>query len=266
MESILHFLKAGEEIPGLESHKVFDFGILSITSSTMMAFLGVVLFSVLAYFVSKHKLIPNRFQNIVEMLIEWLTGFISQIVGSEKKAIAILPYVGSVFFFILFSNLISLIPGLTSVTYHDHPLFSPATADFNTTFALALAAVVVVHVVSIVENGFFHHMSHFIQINKVVKGFKKSIGEGSLGIVNFFVGLIEIVGEFAKVISLSLRLFGNMFAHEVLMVILLGAVSIGVPAIWMGMGILVGVVQAVVFTALITVYYSLLVGGEEKSH
>ena len=86
-----------------------------------------------------------------------------------------------------------------------------------------------------------------------------------LGIIHFFVGLIEVIGEVAKVISLSLRLFGNMFAHEVLMIILLGAFSIGVPALWMGMGILVGVVQAVVFTALITVYYSLLV-REEAHH
>ena len=78
------------------------------------------------------------------------------------------------------------------------------------------------------------------------------------------MGLIEVIGEVAKIISLSLRLFGNMFAHEVLTIILLGAFSVGVPAIWMGMGILVGVVQAVVFTALITVYYSLTI--RTKAH
>ena len=266
MESILHLLKAAEEIPSLESHKVFDFGILTVTSSTMMAFLAILVFAGLAYLVNKYKLLPSRAQSVVEMIVEWLIDFVAQIVGDKKKAITILPYVGSVFFFILFSNLISLIPGLTSITFHGHPLFSASTADFNTTFALALAAVVVVHIVSVIENGVWHHLSHFIQIDKVVKGFKKSAGEGSLGIVNFFVGLIEIIGELAKVISLSLRLFGNMFAHEVLMVILLGAISIGVPAIWMGMGILVVVVQAIVFTALITVYYSLLVPSTDNSH
>jgi F-type H+-transporting ATPase subunit a len=86
-----------------------------------------------------------------------------------------------------------------------------------------------------------------------------------LAVVEFFVGLIEIIGELAKVISLSLRLFGNMFAHEVLMIILLGSLSVGIPAVWMGMGILVGIVQAIVFMALITVYYSLLV-MTDKGH
>ena len=116
------------------------------------------------------------------------------------------------------------------------------------------------------ENGVFSHLGHFIKVQPIISGFKKSLGAGFLGIVEFFVGLIEIIGELAKVISLSLRLFGNIFAHEVLMIILLGSLAIGVPAIWMGMGILVGVVQAIVFMALITVYYSLLVMTDKNHH
>lgn len=92
MESILHLLKAAEEIPSLESHKVFDFGILTVTSSTMMAFLAILVFAGLAYLVNKYKLLPSRAQSVVEMIVEWLIDFVAQIVGDKKKAITILPY------------------------------------------------------------------------------------------------------------------------------------------------------------------------------
>ena len=144
------------------------------------------------------------------------------------------------------------------------PLLRGATTDFNTTFGLALAVVVTMQIMGMREQGVLGYLSHFIQIKQVIRGFKKSLGEGAVSIVGFLVGLIEIIGEFAKILSLSLRLFGNMFAHEVLMVILLGAFSVAVPAIWMGMGFLVGVVQAVVFVSLTTVYYSLILKKEGK--
>ncbi|MDQ5957200.1 MAG: F-type H+-transporting ATPase subunit a [Patescibacteria group bacterium] len=262
MENAKHFLQLKEEIPSIYPHELFSVGPLTFSSSSMMSVLAVLVFLTLAYFVSKFKLIPNSFQIVVEDIVNFVHNFIIQIVGDRQKANRILPYVGSVFLFILFSNLIVIIPGITSFTWHGEPLFTGSTADFNTTFALALASVVIININSMIENGAFSHLSHFIQIKPIFIGFKKSIGEGFLAIINFFVGLIEIIGEFAKIISLSLRLFGNMFAHEVLTVILLGAFSIFVPAVWMGMGILVGVVQAVVFTALITVYYSLTIRNE----
>lgn len=265
-EKISHILQVKEELPSIFPHELFSFGPFTFSPATMMSLLAVFVFTYLAFKTNKFKLIPNYFQHVMEMLVLFVLDFIEKIVGDKKKARLILPYVGSVFLFILFSNLASLIPGLTSITFHGHHMFSASTADFNTTFSLALAAVVIIHIVGMTENGFFSHLSHFIKIKPIISGFRKSLGAGFLGIVEFFVGLIEIIGELAKVVSLSLRLFGNMFAHEVLMIILLGSLSIGVPAIWMGMGILVGVVQAIVFMALITVYYSLLVMTSKDSH
>jgi F-type H+-transporting ATPase subunit a len=264
-DKILHLLQVKEDLPSIFPHELFSVGPFSFSPATMMAMFAVFCFLFLAFKVKHFKLIPNKLQHLVEMLILFIYDFIEKILGDKKKAKEILPYVGSVFLFILFSNLISLLPFIGSIQYHGHHVFSASTADFNTTFALALAAVVIIHFIGVKENGLFSHLGHFIQIKPIITGFKKSIGDGFLGIIHFFVGLIEIIGELAKVTSLSLRLFGNMFAHEVLMIILLGSLSIGVPAIWMGMGILVGVVQAIVFMALITVYYSLLVSSHSKS-
>ncbi len=263
-EKILGLIQIKEEIPGINPHELFHVGFLSFSSSTMMAILGVILFSILASRVAKFKLLPSKFQLIVEDIVMFVQNFIVQIINDEDRAKKIMPFVGAVFMFILFANLISLVPFLSSITFNDYHVFTASTADFNTTFALALASVVIININAVVENGLFSHLGHFIQIKPIITGFKKSMGDGFLAIVNFFVGLIEVIGEVAKIISLSLRLFGNMFAHEVLTIILLGAFSVGVPAIWMGMGILVGVVQAVVFTALITVYYSLTI--RTKAH
>jgi F-type H+-transporting ATPase subunit a len=265
-EKITNFLQVKEKIPSIFPHELFSVGPFTFSPATMMIVLSVVFFTFLAFKTNKFRLVPSFFQHIIEMLVLFVLDFIEKIVGDKKKARQILPYVGSVFLFILFANLVTLVPGITSITFHDHHVFSASTADFNTTFALALASVVIIHFVGAFENGFFSHLGHFIKVKGIITGFKKSIGDGFLGIVEFFVGLIEIIGELAKVISLSLRLFGNMFAHEVLMIILLGSLAIGVPAIWMGMGILVGVVQAIVFMALITVYYSLLVMTDKNHH
>jgi F-type H+-transporting ATPase subunit a len=265
-EKITSFLQVKEKLPSIFPHELFSIGPFTFSPSTMMAILAVFVFIFLAFKTNKFKLMPSFFQHMMEMLVLFILDFIEKILGDKNKARKILPYVGSVFLFILFSNLAFLIPGLSSITFHDHHVFAASTADFNTTLALALASVVIIHFVGIFENGALSHLSHFIKIKPIIDGFRKSIGAGFLGIVEFFVGIIEIVGELAKVISLSLRLFGNIFAHEVLMIILLGSLAIGLPAIWMGMGILVGVVQAIVFMALITVYYSLLVMTGKDSH
>jgi F-type H+-transporting ATPase subunit a len=265
-EKITSFLQVKEKIPSIFPHELFSVGPFTFSPATMMIMLSIIFFTFLAFKTNKFKLVPSYFQHLVEMLVLFVLDFIEKIVGDKKKARKILPYVGSVFLFILFANLITLVPGITSITFHDHHLFAASTADFNTTFSLALASVIIIHIVGSIENGFFSHLSHFIKIKPIIVGFKKSFADGFLGIVEFFVGLIEIVGEVAKVISLSLRLFGNIFAHEVLMIILLGSLAIGIPAIWMGMGILVGIVQAIVFMALITVYYSLLVMTDKNHH
>jgi F-type H+-transporting ATPase subunit a len=203
------------------------------------------------------------------MLYEAITHFIASIVG-EDRAKNLVPFVGALMVYLLIANLLPMLPGISGVNVlidGEHtPLFRGATTDFNTTFGLALAIVATMQVVGMKEQGIFGYLSHFIQIKQVIKGFKKGFGEGMVAVIGFLVGLIEIISELAKTLSLSLRLFGNLFAHEVLTVILLGAFAYGVPAIWMGMGVLVGIVQSIVFTALVSVYYSLVLKKEGKGH
>lgn len=260
-----------EEVPSIKAPTLGNLGPITVATSTVTTLLITLLFIVLVVKVSRAKLLPSRFQTALEMFYEMVANFIASIVGSKERAQTIVPYVGALMTYLLVANVLPIFPGISGfyVIGADGahiPLFRGATTDFNTTFGLALAVIVTMQIVGMKEQGVFGYLSHFIQVKQVVKGFKKGIGEGMVSIIGFFVGLIEIISELAKVLSLSLRLFGNMFAHEVLTVILLGAFAVAVPAIWMGMGLLVGVVQSIVFVALVTVYYSLALKKEGKDH
>jgi len=262
------FLHVYEEVPSITAPALGNVGPVTIATSTITVMFITILLVVLCIFASRARLIPSKFQHILEIFYEMVTDFITSIVGDKERAGKIVPYVGALMLYLIVANLLPMFPTIGSfyvlIDGEHIPLFRGATTDFNTTFGLALAVIVTMQIVGVREQGALNYLSHFIQIKQVVKGFKKSFGEGMTSIVGFFVGLIEIVSEFAKILSLSLRLFGNMFAHEVLTVILLGAFSVAVPAIWMGMGLLVGVVQSIVFVALVTVYYSLVLKKEGK--
>lgn len=256
-----------EPLPQITPETIATVGPFTIANTTTTLFYIVILVAIIALFLRKPKAIPSKFQNICEYSYEAILGLVTQILGDEKKGKKVVLYVGAIMVYLAIANLLPLIPGTAGwyfTSNNEHlTLFRGVTTDFNTTFALALVVVIILQVIGVKEQGFFGYLSHFIQIKQVILGFKKSFKDGLTALVEFFVGLIEIIGELAKTISLSLRLFGNMFAHEVLTIILLGAFAFGLPAIWMGMGVLVGVVQSLVFAALVTVYYSLVL---KKDH
>ena len=256
------FFQVQEPIPSISAPVLFDVGILSFATSSITILFITLLVVLLAVKISTFSFIPKTFQHLLELLYEGVVSFVTSIVGDKERGKTITPYVGSLMVYLLIANLLPMMPGVSGfyiIVQGEHvPLLRGATTDFNTTFGLALAVVILMQFFGMKEQGVFGYLSHFIQIKQVIGGFKKGIGEGMFAIIGFFVGLIEIISELAKTLSLSLRLFGNLFAHEVLTVILLGAFAYGVPAIWMGMGVLVGVVQSIVFIALVTVYYSLI--------
>lgn len=264
------FFQVHEEIPSISAPTLGNVGPLTIATSSLTILFITFLVIGLCLKIARSKMIPGKFQHVMEMLYEMITAFIASIVGDKEKAITIVPYVGSLMVYLLIANLLPMMPGISGfslVLDGKHiPLFRGATTDFNTTFGLALAVIVTIQFVGMKEQGVFGYLSHFIQIKQVIHGFKKGFGDGMIAVIGFLVGLIEIISELAKTLSLSLRLFGNLFAHEVLTVILLGAFAFGVPAIWVGMGVLVGVVQSIVFVALVTVYYSLVLKKKHGGH
>ncbi len=264
----MNFLQIERSIPGIQPEiifRIFDFPFSNTTLLLML--LSVVLF-ILSYFgVSSFKWRPNKIQALVEMLYEGIVSLINQITGSVKLSTQILPLIGALLVFIGLSNLIGLlVPGLTSITYGGVSIFRTPTSDFNTTFSLAVACILLTHIVSIRDWGFFGHLGKFFQFKEIYLEFKKSHKQGVMAIVGFFIGLLDVVGEFAKIIALSLRLFGNMYAGEVLMLVIFGGLAYFLPALWIAMSLLSALVQAVVFSSLVAAYYTLSVKATAETN
>jgi len=257
----MNFLQIERGISGIQPDIVFNIFGYPISNTTLLLSFLFVLLSLYSYFgIRKFTWQGSKAQTLVEMLYEGIVGLIDQITGNRTLSENILPLIGTLLIFIGLSNLIGLVvPGLTSITYDGVSIFRTPTSDFNTTFALAVACILLTHIVSIRDWGLFGHLGKFFQFKEIYLGFKKSPGEGGMAIVGFFIGLLDIISEFAKIIALSLRLFGNMYAGEVLMIVIFGGLAYFLPSLWIAMSLLSAVVQAVVFSLLVAAYYTLAV-------
>jgi F-type H+-transporting ATPase subunit a len=252
----------------LFAEPLFHFGSFIVTNSLITTSLAVAVIVVLSFLLRmKMRVIPGKLQNIFEIMIENALQLCDQVTGNRALSIKIFPIAISVFFFILINNWLGLLPlggfgilerseqGLAFV-----PFLRGGTADINTTIALAVMAVLGANIFGIFTIGLWKTFNKYVNL-KVLGGiFTKIRHEPTIIIVapiTFFVGLIEIVGEFAKVASLSFRLFGNVFAGEVLLVSMAALVAYIVPIPFLFLELLVGVIQALIFSILLVVYFTI---------
>jgi len=253
---------------------------LPVTNSLVNGWVAVLLFAALAVALrSRAKLAPRGLQNVVEALLEFLLDFIDQVTHDRARSRRFLPIVGTLFLFILLSNWLGLVPGVGSIGIWEMvhgelelvPLFRPATSDLNMTLAMGISSVLASHVIGVATIGFLRHWGKFIQVAgvwKALRGFGRAkIGQALMGLfvalIELMVGFIELMSEVAKMISLSLRLFGNVFAGEVLLYVFFRLVGFFLPIPFMFMEILVGVIQAMIFSTLVLVY---LTAATEQPH
>jgi len=254
-------------IPTLAPEVLFHIGNFAITNTMINAWLAILIFLVLGIFVSRSiRLRPGKLQNGCEYFLEILLGYFDQVTGDRKKTMQFLPIVGSVFFFILLSNWLGLLPGTGSLKLGHTMVLRPANTDLNLTVAMALVSVISSHIFGLFAVGFFSHIGKFIQIKGIIKSLKKGPIAIFVAIVELAVGFIEIISEMAKVLSLSLRLFGNIFAGEVLISVISGLVAALVPTPFMLLELLVGLIQASVFTMLTVVYLTVATSAPHGEH
>jgi len=259
----------------LFAEPVLKIGGFTVTNSfvnSLFAVLILVLFFILAG--KKVKKIPRGLQNFMEMILEGALEFTDSITSDRKKTEKILPIVLALFLFILINNWLGLLPlvgTMGKVEAHEgHNLLIPflrgGTADLNTTLALAIFAVISSHVMGIITVGAWNHLNKFINLKAFLEIPRKIAKDKTVLFVNpikAFVGLIEIIGEVAKIASLSLRLFGNIFAGEVLLGAMMTLAAFLVPIPFYFLEILVGIVQAAVFAILALVFLSMAMSQEE---
>lgn len=253
-------------LPPLIAESIFHIGNFPVTNAYINSCIAVVLFIVSGFILrNKTALIPKGFQNFAESVLEFMLGYIDQVTKDRKKSLKFFPIVGGLFLFILISNWMGLIPGTGSIgrwlTIHGElelvPLFRPANSDLNMTVAMAIFAVAVSHIAGVATIGFFKYANKFIKLGDLMHSFKKGGINILIGFIEFGVGFLEIISEVAKLISLSFRLFGNIFAGEVLLTIMATLVAYFVPLPFMFLELIVGLIQAIVFSMLTLVYLSI---------
>jgi F-type H+-transporting ATPase subunit a len=180
------------------------------------------------------KEVPSGLQNFMEVVVGGVENLIEETMGPKGKAY--FPLIASFALFILVSNLVALVPG-----------FYPPTANLNTNAALALTVFAMTHVVGVKEHG-ISYLKHFM---------------GPILVLAPLMFIIEIIGHLARPLSLSLRLFGNMYGHEIVLMIFFALVPFLLPVPMMLMGVLVACIQTFVFTLLAMIY---IAGALEEAH
>ncbi len=259
-------------LPSVPPDILFYIAGFPVTNSMLAGGLMTLLVIIFLFFVVKNTKgngTPGKFQILIELTLEMFLDFIEKIVGNKKVAKQIFPIIGALFIYIGISNVLTVLPGIDSLTYSLDgevvPLFRTHTSDINTTFGIAAAMVIWTQIYSIKSTNIFVHLNKYFKIWGIIQGFIKGLGAGFIAIIEFFVGLLDVVSEFAKSISLSLRLFGNMFAGLMLSGIILGALAILAPIPLILFSLFSGALQALVFGALTASYFGMTAPENETN-
>ena len=237
----------------LAPQAVFHIGSLAITSTLITSWLTVavlVLFAI--YFRNTVRLIPGRLQVVMEAIVGGAYDYVQETLESDALARRYFPIIMTIFFFILAANWISLLPGVTSIGIwgmsHGHealiPFLYPVNTDLNVTIALALIAFFTIEVAGILALGALRYGGKFLNFHSPLA---------------FMIGLVEFIGEIARLVSFSFRLFGNIFAGKTLILVAIFFVPLILPVPVMAFELFVGVIQAVVFAILTLLFIKLAV-------
>lgn len=248
---------------------IFHIGKMEITNSLLTSWLAVLIIFILSLAIRLNlKKIPGKFQHVFEVVLGGALSLIDQITNDRKISKKIFPIVFSLFVFILVNNWLGLVPVLGSIGFiakegaHQAfvPLFRAGTADINTTLALSIMIVLASNFFGILVIGTWKTFNKYVNIQGLLDIFTKVRKDPSVLIIapiNLFVGILELLGEFAKIASLSFRLFGNVFAGEVLLASMSAIFAYLVPGPFLFLEVFVGLIQALIFSLLATVYFTI---------
>jgi len=233
----------------LSAEKIASIGSFPITNSLLATWIVMAILILFGLYIKNTiSLVPSHIQSMAEMVISALYTFFESIMGHHIKKV--FPLIASLFLFIILANWMGLLPGFGTIGFHEGEKFVPllrgATADLNTTIALAVIAFFAIQ--------YFGFASLGIPYSKRFLNFSNPI--------MFFVGLLEIISDVSKVISFAFRLFGNIFAGEVLLAVMAFLMPFIVPMPFFMMELFVGFIQALVFSTLTAVFINVAVAHE----
>ncbi len=236
----------------IAAEKLFSLGAFPVTNAFLI---GVLVSGLLIFFITKVtknlSAVPRGLQNVIEVVFEALLNLVESVTQDKKQARQFFPLIATIFLFVLLSNWAGLLPGLGTVgVYGEHnghhtiiPFLRSTSADLNFTLALSLITVITIQFTGIAALGIAKYGKKFL-----ISPFHKPYVIGTV------VGILELVSEVGKIISFTFRLFGNVFAGEVLLTVMLHLVPYFLPLPFLFLEVFVGFIQAVVFAMLTLVF------------
>jgi F-type H+-transporting ATPase subunit a len=251
----------------IAAEPVFRLGGLTVTNSMLNGWIATGLLLLVCLLLRRRlRERPKGMQLVAETVVDGLLGLFDKVTGDREASKRLFPVAGSLFIFILLSNWLGLVPGTGSVgVWHEMngepelvPLLRPATSDLNLTIAMALFVVVGSQAAAIRTLGLWTQLGKYFPMKPLGRAiFSLRPAKIMTAIMEFVIGVIEFVGEGSKVASLSLRLFGNIFAGEVLLTSISSLVAYVAPLPFLGLELAVGALQAMFFAVLASVYFTL---------
>lgn len=241
----------------IASETLFTIGGVNISNSTLTGIFGSIITVVILWYVAGkvHRGKYNRFVGLVQWVFEGLLKSVDDIVPDHKLARKVTPLAMTIFFVVLVNYWLSVIPGLDSIKLGGVPLIRSLTADLNFTLGIAIITVVTVQIYAI---------KHLTFLGNAKRYFRNPIKDP----IGSFEGILELVGEVSRGTALALRLFGNAFAGEVLLMViavLTNYFSSVVLPFFMAFELFIGLIQAYVFFSLALIFTSLAVSSHGDS-
>ncbi|MDY6911560.1 MAG: F0F1 ATP synthase subunit A [Chloroflexota bacterium] len=259
-----------------------------ITNTMVASWMTVIVLISLAYFaMRKRQLVPTGLQNAFEWVVEWFLNFVESAAGRENGR-RFFPVVATIFFFVIVNSYMALVPIFNVIGWGSYAtyetaffgeqtgflvnttLFRSANTDVNLPLALAIVSFISVEFWGISSLGIGKYMAKFIKIGPLVHGFKGlfkgKVMDMLIAVIEAFVGFIELILEFMRMVSFTFRLFGNMTAGEVLLMMMAFLIPLLVAIPFYGLELLVGFIQGLVFAGLTLGFAMIAVAPHEEEH
>lgn len=261
----------------LFAEPVAHIGSFPITNSLLTSTTAVIIIAIISLVVrARLSEIPKGVQNIFESILEGALSLADQVTNDRKISLKVFPLAFAIFLFILVNNWLGLLPlgGLGLIENGEHgrtfiPFLRSGTADINTTVALAVMAVIGANMFGIFSIGIWKTFNKYVNLKALGSVFTHVRHDPKVLVVapvTFFVGLLELIGELAKIASLSFRLFGNIFAGEVLLMAMSTILPYLLPIPFLFLEIFVGMIQALIFSILVLVYFTIASQDHDEHH
>ena len=240
----------------LAPHHIAEVWGLSITPTLITSWLVVFILVLGAFLIGRSlKMVPGKGQVLVEESVSFVYRYVEEALGDAKLAMRYFPLIMSIFLFIFVANILGLFPFMEVIGIYDHgefiPFFAPVNTDLNVPLALAIISFLTIEVSGIIYLGFFKYAGKFFNLSSPV---------------NFAIGILEIIGNLARLISLSFRLFGNILAGHLLIIVIMFFLPYVVSTPFIAFEIFVALMQAAIFALLTLFFIKLSIDDPHAAH